>query len=74
MKRFIVICLSFVMLGCALTLIWADVRSRNVSKEYAKHISSELDGPVYAEAYIVSDLDYPGEDFGIEGAVFGTGF
>ncbi|RKU25484.1 hypothetical protein C6497_15515 [Candidatus Poribacteria bacterium] len=73
MKRLIVICLSFVMLGCVLTLIWADVRSRNVSKEYAKHISSELDGPVYAEAYIVSDLDYPGEDFGIEGRFLGTG-
>ena len=73
MKRFIVFALSLVMLGCVLTLIWADVRSRNVSKEYAKHISSELDGPVYAEAHIISDLDYPGEDFGIEGALLGTG-
>lgn len=49
MKRFVIFTLIAVTLG-ALTLIRADVRSINdKNSDFAKHISSEADGPVYAE-------------------------
>ena len=66
MKRIFVFALIFVMLGYALTLIRADVRSiNNTDPKFAKYISSESDGPVYAEAHIISDVDWPGEGDGI---------
>ncbi|MCE2399858.1 hypothetical protein J4G08_03115 [Candidatus Poribacteria bacterium] len=65
MKRFVIFTLIFVMLGCAIIVPWADVRTRNVNQYYGKCLSAESDGPVYAEAYITSDVDYPGEGDGI---------
>lgn len=65
MKRFMIYALIFVVLGCAITVLWADVRTRNVNQYYGKCLSAESDGPVYAEAYITSDVDYPGEGDGI---------
>lgn len=65
MKRFMIYTLIFVVLGCAITVIWADVRTRNVDQYYGKCLSAESDGPVYAEAYITTDVDYPGEGEGI---------
>ncbi len=65
MKRIVVFALIFVMLGYALILIRADVRSINDENfDFAKYISSESDGPVYAEAHIISDVDWPGEGDG----------
>ena len=41
------------------------LRKRNDAKrDFAKIISSEADGPVYAEAHIISDVDWPGEGDG----------
>lgn len=65
MKRIVVFALIFVMLGYALILSRADVRSiNNENSDFAKYISSESDGPVYAEAHIFSDVDWPGEGDG----------
>ncbi len=36
-----------------------------LNQYYGKCLSVESDGPVYAEAYITSDVDYPGEGDGI---------
>ncbi len=64
MKRF-VITLFFVMLGCAITIkLLADERTRNVNQYYGRCASTETDGPLSAEAYITSDVDYPGEGNG----------
>ncbi len=65
MKRFVIYTLIFAILGCAITVLWADIRTRNVNQYYGKCLSAEADGPVYAEAYITSDVDYPGEGDGI---------
>ncbi len=32
MKRFVIFTLIFVMLGCAIIVLWADVRTRNVNQ------------------------------------------
>ncbi len=53
------------MLGCVFTLLRADVRMRNVDNPYfAKIISAESDAALYAEAHIISDVDWPGEGNG----------
>ncbi len=65
MKRFVIYTLLFVMLGCAITIgLLADERTRNVNQYYGRCASTETDGPLSAEAYITSDVDYPGEGNG----------
>lgn len=65
MKRFVIFIVICVMLGCVFTLLRADVRKRNVDKlDFAKIISADSDGALYAEAHIISDVDWPGEGNG----------
>lgn len=64
MKRFVMLTLILVTFVSALTVLWADKRTRNVNQYFGKCASEETDGPLSADAYITSDVDYPGEGDG----------
>lgn len=63
MKRFISYTLIFTILGCSTISLFAynDKAKKTVNKKWAKCIAEDWDGPLFAEAYIIADIDYPGE-------------
>lgn len=61
MKRFLIFMMVFIMLGGAMTAIWADQRTRNVNKDWGTCSSTESDDPLSADGSITVDVDAPGE-------------
>ena len=64
MKRLMLFILILVLLDSAVTVFWADIRTKNLSQYYGKCTSIETDGPLSVDAYVISDVDYPGEGDG----------
>lgn len=62
-KRFISYTLIFTILGCSTISLFAynDKAKKTVNKYWAGCIAEDWDGPLFAEAYIIADIDYPGE-------------
>ena len=64
MKRLMLFILILVLLDSAATVFWADIRTRNVNQYYGKCTSIDTNGPLSANAYVISDVDYPEEGEG----------
>ena len=70
MKRFLIFTLIFAMLSCTAISLYAynDKAKKTVNKYWAGCLAEDTDGPLFVEATIDADIDYPGEP-GIESVI-----